>query len=34
MSIDELKKLPTGSIRRKKHDDITLIVVDLNGQAN
>ena len=34
MTLDELKKLPTGSIRRKKHDDITLIVVDLSGQTN
>lgn len=33
MNIHELKKVPSGSLRRKLHDDITLIVVDLRNQG-
>lgn len=34
MSTGELRKVPTGPVRRKMHDDITLIVVDVKNQAN
>lgn len=33
MTLEELKKVQKGSIRRKKHDDITLIVVDISKQT-
>jgi len=33
MSIQELKNIQAGSVRRKLHDDITLIVVDLKNQG-
>lgn len=33
MSVEELRKAPSGAIRRKLHDDITLIVIDLKNQG-
>ncbi len=33
MSVQNLRNVPSGSTRRKMHDDITIIVVDLKNQG-
>jgi pyruvate dehydrogenase phosphatase len=33
LSVEELKNLPAGSDRRRKHDDITCICIDLSEVA-
>jgi hypothetical protein len=33
-SVEEMKKLPPGKAKRNMHDDMTLLYINLQGQAN